>query len=214
MRRLPIILSTDIGSDVDDALALLMMLNHPEMNLTGVYTVNGDVDSRSCIAKQMINLSGKEIAVARGEAQPLFSHSSPYSFFENWLVDESFFDDEQSKKAKKDVLKTLNEVGIILRGVEHLAEQLTAKKSIVFSIAPLTNLAKLIQEYPSAVQGIAHLYVMGSRLSGDVEHNFRYDIKAAQTVLASDIPTTFIPGDLCSRYRLPAEQLKQLNSPV
>ena len=49
-----ILFSTDIGSDPDDALALLAMLNHPEIDLKGIYTVNGLVDFRSFIASSKL----------------------------------------------------------------------------------------------------------------------------------------------------------------
>ena len=76
--RRKIILSTDIGSDVDDALSLLAMLNHPEINLEGIYTVNGDVDSRSRIAKHIVDLSGNNISRADQQAlKELFGLDNP-----------------------------------------------------------------------------------------------------------------------------------------
>ena len=83
-----ILLSTDIGSDIDDALALLGMLNQ-NLDLEAIYTVNGDVDTRSYIAKHMVDLSGKEIVVARGESQPLLG-PKPYTFYEEYHIDDKY----------------------------------------------------------------------------------------------------------------------------
>ena len=52
-----ILVSTDIGSDVDDALALNVMLKHSGFNVEGIYTVNGDVNSRALIARHMVSLN-------------------------------------------------------------------------------------------------------------------------------------------------------------
>ncbi len=47
-----IILDTDIGTDVDDALALALALRSPEIVLEGVTTVYGDVDIRARLVKK------------------------------------------------------------------------------------------------------------------------------------------------------------------
>ena len=47
MIRKPIILDTDIGTDVDDLLALSLVLTSPELELVGVTTVYGDVALRA-----------------------------------------------------------------------------------------------------------------------------------------------------------------------
>ena len=61
MKNKKVLVSTDIGSDIDDALSLLVMLNSG-INLEGVYTVNGDVDSRSFITHHLLKLAGKDIS--------------------------------------------------------------------------------------------------------------------------------------------------------
>ncbi len=61
-----IILDTDIGSDVDDALALALILSSPEAELLGVSTVHGDTRRRATVAHQMAAAFGKTFAVAPG----------------------------------------------------------------------------------------------------------------------------------------------------
>src|SRR3989344_8790453 len=128
MNKNKILLSTDIGSDIDDALALRIMLEEPSIKLHGIYVVNGDVTSRAMLARHMtalcgsrlyrgldriekhpgLNLSyknklkladirarllsraGKDITVAIGDANPLYSSALPYAFFEDGLVDGAF----------------------------------------------------------------------------------------------------------------------------
>ncbi|MEK6871468.1 MAG: hypothetical protein AABX16_01040, partial [Nanoarchaeota archaeon] len=91
-----IIVSTDIGSDPDDALSILAMIN-TGLNVSAIYTTNAkDLSIRSYIAKHVVNLAQKNIVVAQGEAHPVFSPTSPYWFFDECFVDDSFIDDEAS----------------------------------------------------------------------------------------------------------------------
>jgi len=52
-----IILDTDIGTDVDDALALAFALRHPEIDLAAVTTVSGDTRLRGQIAARLLALA-------------------------------------------------------------------------------------------------------------------------------------------------------------
>ncbi len=209
-----ILLSTDIGSDIDDALSILIMFNSG-MPLEGIYTVNGDVTTRAYIAKHMVDLSGKNIDVGIGESNPIKEYVKPYSHFEDAYIDDKFIDDEKSTVFGEIVYKKPKKVGIIANGVENLAKKLSKNKYEVFNIAPLTNIAKLINNYPDVIKNIEHLYIMGCRFSNSKnEHNIRFDSEAAMVVFNSDIPITVIPGDLCEKYKMPIEQLEQLVSPA
>jgi len=67
-----VILDTDIGSDVDDALALALALKSKEIKLEAVTLVYGDVNLRSKIALKMLKLAGVEkVPVAKGIEKPL-----------------------------------------------------------------------------------------------------------------------------------------------
>jgi purine nucleosidase len=46
-QRVPVILDTDIGSDIDDAVALSYLLRQPRCELVGITTVTGDVAQRA-----------------------------------------------------------------------------------------------------------------------------------------------------------------------
>src|SRR5215213_2923248 len=60
-----LLLDTDIGTDVDDALAFA--LRHPDIELRAVTTVSGDVDRRAQIAAKILRLAGRDdLEVAAG----------------------------------------------------------------------------------------------------------------------------------------------------
>ncbi len=207
-----ILLSTDIGSDPDDALTILTMLN-TGMNIQGIYTVNGDVNARSYIARHIVNLAGKDIPVGRGVSRSIDGLVQPYSHYERDFVDDVFINEEASDESPHIIFKPLKHVGIATAGMQDLAWRLAQEQHTVFSIGPLTNIAMLLREYPSTVKNIQRLYVMGGSLtSGEREHNFAFDPVAAQEVLESDIPITIVPINVCEKYNAPAEMLESLVS--
>jgi len=68
----PVIFDTDIGTDVDDILALVLLAKAPELQLIGVTTVYGDTLLRARIAQVTCDLlQRKEIAVVPGESRTL-----------------------------------------------------------------------------------------------------------------------------------------------
>lgn len=212
-----VLVSTDIGSDIDDALSLLVMLNHPGIDLRGIDTVNGLVRARSYIAKKMVNLSGRNIPVRCGESRSLTGLVEPYFYFEDRLIHEDFHDKKKMEEEfySEIPLRPLSECGIIENGVEDLANQLSRGKYVVFSLAPMTNIAKLLLEHPDAAKNIEKLYVMGFSIPEQRrEHNVVFDPNAAKAVLESDIPLTIVPTDVCNRFMMPYEVGAQMQSAV
>jgi len=57
--RIPVILDTDIGSDIDDAIALSYLLKQPRSELLGITTVSGDVQKRAALAEIICHAAGK-----------------------------------------------------------------------------------------------------------------------------------------------------------
>ena len=51
MDKIPVLLDTDIGSDIDDAMALAYLLKQPKCDLLGITTVSGDVQQRAALAE-------------------------------------------------------------------------------------------------------------------------------------------------------------------
>ena len=124
------------------------------IDLRVIYTVNGDVKSRAYIAKHMVDLAEKDISVAVGESKPMGGGREPYSFFEECYIDDKFVDEEKTEGKVDLVYKEPKEAGIIPNGVEDLAQKLSKDKHVVFSIAPMTNIGRLIQQYPYAAKNI------------------------------------------------------------
>src|SRR6476660_9107521 len=129
------ILDTDIGSDVDDALALAFALRHPDIDLRAVTTVSGDTVIRARIAKKLLLLAGRddiEVAVGeRGEvSQP---NRQPYSGHEG----EGFLEES-------DDLALSERDGVTL-----LLEECEAHHYEVATIGMQSNIAAALERDPS-----------------------------------------------------------------
>lgn len=81
---IPILIDTDIGDDIDDALALAVALNSPEIELVGITTVFRDAPRRTLLVRELLHLwNRKDIPVCAGCSQPFltdlqtFPHGGP-----------------------------------------------------------------------------------------------------------------------------------------
>src|SRR5881397_3464776 len=69
---IPIIFDTDIGDDIDDALALALALQSPELDVRAVTTVIDDTAARTRLAWKQLGIYGRrDIALATGAPEPL-----------------------------------------------------------------------------------------------------------------------------------------------
>jgi inosine-uridine nucleoside N-ribohydrolase len=71
MAKEKVILDTDIGSDIDDAVCLAYLLSQPECDLLGITTVTGEAGSRAEMASAMCRVAGRDIPIYAGAEQPL-----------------------------------------------------------------------------------------------------------------------------------------------
>jgi len=73
-----VLLDTDIGDDIDDALALALALRSPEIELLGVTTVFGNTQRRAQLAAHLLRAFGREdVPVAVGAGKPLQPRHPP-----------------------------------------------------------------------------------------------------------------------------------------
>jgi purine nucleosidase len=66
-----VLLDTDIGYDIDDAVCLAYLLAQPECDLLGITTVTGEADRRASIASAFCRAAGKDIPIYPGAEEPL-----------------------------------------------------------------------------------------------------------------------------------------------
>ena len=146
-----IILDTDIGSDVDDALCLGLALAEPAVELVGMTTVAGDTACRARIARKLARLAGHpEIPVFAGAVDPVDDEKR---FFWHGQEGDGILDESDN-----DPLPEENAGAALARMIQAHPE------AEVVAVGPLTNLARLILEEPGIAAQIPQLTIMGGHL--------------------------------------------------
>ena len=70
--KIPVLLDTDIGSDIDDAICLSYLLRQPRCELLGITTVSGKPQERAALAEAVCRAAGhKDVPIHSGVAQGL-----------------------------------------------------------------------------------------------------------------------------------------------
>jgi purine nucleosidase len=194
----PVIFDTDIGTDVDDILALALVAKAPELNLLGVTTVYGDTLLRSKIAKVTAQLLGRDnIEIVPGEKATLSGRQIYWAGHEGQGVPRLAETEIQVKESGPEY---------IVETAERYSGELE-----VLATGPLTNIAKAILIGQGSCAKIRHLYIMGGAFwMQRAEHNIKCDSDAARIVFESGIPVTLISLDLTLRVWMGKSELAQI----
>jgi purine nucleosidase len=203
MASLPILLDTDVGTDVDDAIAIGLLLAAPELDPRALTTVSGDVTVRARIAKKLLTLGGRaDLPVAAGVREPILRRRN---FF--WLGHEgqAIVDDDEPLPLAP------------AHAVDLLIDTVRREQPHVVTIGPLSNLAVAIMKEPAIIAAIPHLTLMGGVVGRapdfpQSEYNLGSDAEAARLVLSAGIPTTLIPLDVTLRVFFTTAELARLRT--
>jgi purine nucleosidase len=196
-----VILDTDIGTDVDDALALAVLLGSKEVDLIGITTVYGDAQLRSTIAMHLCSLLNRNIPTFIGESKPMSGR-------EVWM---SGSEGKNFKDLDSFTPETTSAVDFLVETV------LAQPQSIdVIAIGPLTNIARAIQNNLHFAEKVKRVWIMGGDFTqSKVEHNFKCDIDAAKAVLESRIPISILDLPSSQKTIIRMEEIEQIrNAPV
>ena len=191
-------IDTDPG--VDDAIALLMALSSPLLDIVGLTTTAGNVPigpaTRNALAI-LESLGRSDIPVARGATRPIRGR---YAYSRHVHTAEGL----------THPLPPPNTRTSHADAVQYLAQTLRTRPGevTVIALGPLTNLARLHRKYPSALRLAKRLFVMGGAVGvpGNVtphaEFNFYSDPTAARLVIESGVPLSLIDMAPCRQVFL------------
>lgn len=181
-----IIFDTDPGTD--DALALMLALNAPELDVRAITVVPGNVTLAMGVenALRMVSLANRcDIPVAAGAQKPLFQKLITAEFFHgmNGLADIEL----PPSKCKVD---THFGPDLIIQLVKASPHEIT-----LVPVGPLTNIAMAVQKDPSIVPLVKEVILMGGSITGGnvnaaAEANIYNDPEAAQVVFQAGWPIT------------------------
>jgi inosine-uridine nucleoside N-ribohydrolase len=129
-----ILLDTDIGSDIDDAVCLAYLLAQPDCDLLGVTTVTGEGRRRAMMASALCKVAGQDAPIYVGAELPLIIEprqpKAPQAdMLARWDHDTDFPTGEAVEFMRQTIRRNPGEV-------------------VLLAIGPLTNLALLFATDP------------------------------------------------------------------
>ena len=209
-----IIIDTDPG--VDDALAILLALASPEIQLEALTTTQGNVTLEKATrnALSILELArASYIPVASGSVlplvQPLLASAAVHG---ESGIGNSCLPEPQTESISR-------------HAVDFLIERVlaTPQDISIFAIGPLTNIAMAIRKEPRFAKAVRELVIMGGAILeyGNItplaEYNAYVDPHAAHIVFHAGIPITLIPLDVTHKCLLKQEhvdRLMRITSPI
>jgi inosine-uridine nucleoside N-ribohydrolase len=194
----PILIDCDPGHD--DAIALLLALASPEVELVGVTTVSGNqtLEKTTTNALRVLELVGRDdVQVAAGADRPLQRDL----FVAKYVHGESGLDGPTLPPARGRP--------VAASAPDFIAEHVAAAEEPITLVptGPLTNVAVFLECHPDAARNLERIVLMGGAIAeGNVtpaaEFNIWADPEAAATVLRSGLDVTMIGLDVTHRALL------------
>ena len=201
-----IIFDTDPGTD--DAMALMLALNSPELDVRAITVVPGNVTAQQGLenALRMASLANRcDIPIAAGAQHPLFQKLITAEFWhgKNGLANIEL----PPSKCKVD-----GRFGpdLIIQMVHASPHELT-----LVPVVPLTNIALAVLKDPSIVPLVKEVVIMGGSITGGnvnaaAEANIYNDPEAAQIVFQAGWPLTMVGLDVGDKTLFSRQHLAQL----
>jgi inosine-uridine nucleoside N-ribohydrolase len=203
-----VIIDTDPGTD--DAMAILLALNSPELKVEAVSVVPGNVVAKQGLenALKLVSLAGHcDIPVAAGAQHPLMqkTYTALYWHGNNGLADIEL----PPSNCKVDPRFAPD---LIIELAHKYPHEIT-----LIPIGPLTNIALAVSKDPSIVRLVKDIVIMGGSISGGnvngaAEANIFGDPEAAQIVFNAGWMVTMVGSDVGERTLMTRKHLTELQS--
>lgn len=206
---IPVLLDVDTGGD--DALALLLAMVSPVLDVRGITCVAGNCSLEHVVTNTLTLLEAIDappVPVVAGMDRPIVDIGLPQPS----LHGKDGMGDLKLPAPRRSVVGG--------HAVEFLRHTLAAAEEpiVLICLAPLTNIAMLLRMYPDVKPKIARIFVMGGTFAaaGNVtpaaEFNVRYDPEAAAIVLHSGLPVSLYPLDPYSQVWLTEQEARVLTT--
>lgn len=191
-----IILDTDIGSDIDDAVCLAYLLSNPECEIIGITTVSGHTKKRAMIASYLCEKSEKNIPIFPGMEEPFIGEQKQkavpqYEFLEK-ISYKKVYEKDWFNFLRNKIRENKAEVNLI-------------------TIGPLTNIGILFKIDPEIPYLLKALYIMGGAFFNTkkkIEWNISCDPYAASVVFSSGVRNIYVCGlDVTTKVKMEKEKI-------
>lgn len=219
MEKKKLIIDTDVGTDFDDAFAVLLASISEEIELLGVTTVWSNSYQRAFITRKVLKIAGRlDVPVFAGISKPIDqSENVWYGYEGGGILDEGDEDDPDLKPQDK-------------HAVDFIIDTVMANPGEVtlITLGSLSNLGVALLKEPRIAQNLKEVISMGGVIVPIVdkmgisrspieEYNFNCDKIATEIVFKSGLNHTLIPIDVTLKVPVPpayVEKLKNSDKPI
>jgi inosine-uridine nucleoside N-ribohydrolase len=199
--RIPVILDTDIGDDIDDTWALGFLLRCPELDVKLVVGDQGKAEYRAKLLAKFLEAAGRiDIPVGMG----IEKNATGGGNQSDWVEDYDL----------EDYPGTVHQDGVqaIIDTIMNSPEPIT-----LIAVGPLPNIAEALKREPKIAQKAKFVGMHGSVRMGyggsseiSVEYNVRADIPACQVSFTAPWDITITPLDTCGLIVLKGERYQKV----
>ncbi len=202
-KKIPVILDTDIGNDIDDTWALAMLLNSPELDVKLIVTDTGDTAYRAKVTAKFLQRAGRsDIPVGVGFVEPF---DGPPDHQMAWVKDYDLRDYPGT---------------VYTDGVQAMIDTILASSELVtlICIGPVPNLGEALRRCPQIASNAHFVGMFGSihkehmgRVGAIAEYNVCKAIRACQAAFTAPWKSiTITPLDTCGFVQLAGERYTRL----
>ncbi|MFE7230376.1 nucleoside hydrolase [Streptomyces sp. NPDC002405] len=205
-RPTPVIIDCDTG--VDDALALLLAVRHPGLDLRAVSCVAGNTDVDQVVRNTLTVLEqarAPAVPVARGAERPLLEplRTALHVHGKDGMGDLGL---PAPTRRPADV----DAVTLLRHAILDCDRPVT-----LIPTAPLTNIALLLRTHPEVTRNIERIVFMGGAVATGnatpvAEFNVWHDPEAAAVLLTAGVPITMYGLDVFQRVLVPEADVRRL----
>jgi purine nucleosidase len=186
------LIDTDTASD--DAVALIMALRWPDVEVEAITTVAGNVPLEQCTKNALytVELCGMTTPVYVGAARPLVREPEHADWFhgKDGLGDRGYPAAKLQPQTK--------------HAIQAIIDVVKANPGIVIvTLGPLTNVALAVSQAPEIIPNVSRCVVMGGaactvgNVTPAAEYNIWFDPEAAQIVFNSGLPVEMVGWEHC-----------------
>lgn len=192
-----LLLDTDIGTDVDDALALALLIARSDVDLVGVTTAHAHAPLRAAIARALLAASDRSsVPVVAGRSEPLRRSSvEGFHWNEMWGHEGAGVLTDEERRVPDAEPRREDAARFILDSAARARGGLS-----LITIGPVTNLALALQMEPGLAEALGPVTIMGGLVDRSAvawpayfETNLNADPLAAEVVLGSSLDITLVP---------------------
>lgn len=198
------LIDTDIGSNIDDLLALALALEFDSIAIKGITIVGTGAVKRQQLVQTLLNAADmRGIPVAAGQQHPITPEVSlGFRSFQGHGIDLASHNDLVAPSAIELILSLA----------------VSSTRLTIVALGPLTNLAMALNEEPEGLKCVNHVVIMGGSVCLSPlqlqfsDYNLASDPEAVRLVLCSGLPITLVPLQSCDAIRLDAEWIADLQT--